>query len=142
MFDGCCVLYVNDNPIGPPTVGTVGEENERLALPFARFTVNGPAVSVGDGPGPPIRMLIVNRFAHFGPDSPYESRVFTPHVYAPPSWRTPAGTVHVVAACHGDHAIPPVFASAPVAIVNRYSGVCPNWFVAGGADSVGVKFAS
>lgn len=41
--------------MGPPTVSTVGDANDSAALPLARFTVTGPALSKGEGPVVPRR---------------------------------------------------------------------------------------
>ena len=42
----------------------VGELVVTVALPFARFTVTGPAASVGLGPASPVRRSVLRLFAH------------------------------------------------------------------------------
>jgi hypothetical protein len=55
---------LNDIPIGPPTVATVGEVNDAATFPFAKFTLTGPAESVGAGPALVIRKLTVKWLTH------------------------------------------------------------------------------
>ena len=79
-------LYVNDNPMGPPRVDTIGEGKLRFTFPFAKFTVTGPAESVGAGPLVPIRWLTEKWVIQLGSTAPSNpSSVITLTVYAPPS---------------------------------------------------------
>jgi hypothetical protein len=43
--------------MAPPNVDTIGEVNDAETFPFAKFTVTGPAESVGAGPGLVTRIL-------------------------------------------------------------------------------------
>jgi hypothetical protein len=141
----CNELYAKVNPIDPPTVETVGEEKDRFTLPLARFTVTGPAVSVGDGPEAPMRKFTVKWLTQDG--SVYwsiPSLVNTASEYAPPSWRNPVGGLHntgpeVGALNHPEVVIAPDFPSRPVDRRNWYFTGSPLTSTTVGAENFGVR---
>jgi hypothetical protein len=110
-------------------VFTVGEVNAADTFPFARFTLTGPAESVGAGPELVTRRFTVNLLTHdhIGGSSPLSTN--TVHVYVTPSCSTPAGTVHdpgVEPDIDGELTTCPLTPSLPVVKRNWYLGPVPD----------------
>ena len=131
--------------MGPPTVETVGEAKLRFTLPFARFTVTGPALSIGAGPAVPMRWLTEKGFTQLGSIAlSIPSLVRTASVYAPPSWTVPAGGLQVigplpVGVSQPEVVTSPDLPSLPVASRNWYRTASPLESVTVGAENVGVR---
>ena len=126
---------------------TMGEVKDAATLPLARFTVTGPAVSVGAGPGEPTRSETITRLGGIVHELPYWSCTTSAQVYEPPSRSVPEGTCQDTSPLASgvnasDWASCPEMPSRPDATRIAYVSACPAWPVAIGVDSVGVVEAT